>query len=627
MAINVKDKLVTLESLGVAYSAEQDAREEADQALSTRIDNIVAPEGDPSLTEVSDARVSGSTTYNTLKARLDADKAAIGTEISQLSADLETQAKVIGQPYETLTPVEYTLTNGKKFKNTAVGSTLTFQENTTYHYIQLEVEEGEKYRIKTYFSSADTYYIYMCDSNVKVVSRSKNANGMSGSQTFDVTIPSGVAYLYIQGYSSASAIVGRMSVDVCSLITHRDKIDSIDLAIETIQPELQDSQNMITYHDKNTSWLGISTEKMTIQGSVSSSDAHIHTRIIALYNPTKIKLDLEGWKFAINQFRAYNYSSSQLVRNWLSYKSTPYEIALYADTYPMYVMVGAAKTDESTLNSADIADFVDAIRFESLHSVLFASIAMFNEFAVTGCSWDAGSAYGTYHGHVSHTGIGWAETLGRRNGCQVGNFAIGVSNIRSWFNTENHASSFRSLLLADAYPLYILTEGNSNDANAFVVNDSSYSAETPSATTYYVGTIEDISTREDYHDYPCTFYGYYGRVIEMIQEHAPGTRIIISSPDTTAITTDIRKALRTACKNIATYYGLPYMNIEKDPYYDIYVNAIVSGHPTAPTYSGWAMAIERLFSQCVEDNLDYFRLYSGRLITGVEVEWEAVSLE
>jgi hypothetical protein len=88
MAINVKDKLVTLESLGVAYSAEQDAREEADQALSTRIDNIVAPDGDPSLTDVSDARMSGSTTYNTLKARLDADKAAIGTEISQLSADL-----------------------------------------------------------------------------------------------------------------------------------------------------------------------------------------------------------------------------------------------------------------------------------------------------------------------------------------------------------------------------------------------------------------------------------------------------------------------------------------------------------------------------------------------------------
>lgn len=88
MAINVKDKLVTVESLGIAYSTEQGARQEADQALSTRIDNIVAPDGDPSLTEVSDARVSGSTTHNTLKARLDADQAAVGTEIAELKADL-----------------------------------------------------------------------------------------------------------------------------------------------------------------------------------------------------------------------------------------------------------------------------------------------------------------------------------------------------------------------------------------------------------------------------------------------------------------------------------------------------------------------------------------------------------
>ena len=112
MAINVKDKLVTLESLGVAYSAEQDAREEADQALSTRIDNIVAPEGDPSLTEVSDARVSGSTTHNTLKARLDADKTAIETEISQLSADLGALNTATTEDVGLALKVK-TVTNGK----------------------------------------------------------------------------------------------------------------------------------------------------------------------------------------------------------------------------------------------------------------------------------------------------------------------------------------------------------------------------------------------------------------------------------------------------------------------------------------------------------------------------------
>lgn len=89
MTTNLKDKLITLESLGIVYSEEQDTREAADLALSTRIDNIVAPEGDPSLSEVADARVSGSTTYANLKARLDADKASIGEEVDEIKADLE----------------------------------------------------------------------------------------------------------------------------------------------------------------------------------------------------------------------------------------------------------------------------------------------------------------------------------------------------------------------------------------------------------------------------------------------------------------------------------------------------------------------------------------------------------
>ena len=114
MAINVKDKLVTVESLGIAYSTEQGARQEADQALSTRIDNIVAPEGDPSLTEVSDARVSGQTTYNTLKARLDADKASIGTEMDEIKADLDDMESSTRNlfDYKKMIAAGITLSNG-----------------------------------------------------------------------------------------------------------------------------------------------------------------------------------------------------------------------------------------------------------------------------------------------------------------------------------------------------------------------------------------------------------------------------------------------------------------------------------------------------------------------------------
>lgn len=88
MAVDLKNKLITLESFSAIYQEEQESRYNADQALSTRIDNIIAPEGSPSLTEVSDARVSGQTTYNTLKARLDADKSEIDIEIDTLKTNL-----------------------------------------------------------------------------------------------------------------------------------------------------------------------------------------------------------------------------------------------------------------------------------------------------------------------------------------------------------------------------------------------------------------------------------------------------------------------------------------------------------------------------------------------------------
>ena len=89
MAINVKDKLVTVEGVKAAFDIEAEARDNADQALSDRIDNIIAPEGDPSLSEVSDARTNkNGTVYNTLKARLDADVSATEAEISALNGSL-----------------------------------------------------------------------------------------------------------------------------------------------------------------------------------------------------------------------------------------------------------------------------------------------------------------------------------------------------------------------------------------------------------------------------------------------------------------------------------------------------------------------------------------------------------
>lgn len=550
---------------------------------------------------------------------------SIPSEYTELSNDVNSLKSALGEPYTTLEPVEIAITNSKKFQNTAAGSAMRYQDNTTYHYTELTVTAGEKYNVTTYFTSANTYYVYLCDANDIIVSRDKNATDVTGVQTFDVTIPDGVAKLFVQVYSSATSAVNRLRVSKYILHSFREVDDAIRADLIQL-----DSVKLETAHrDLKPLALSFALGFMNPNtGAVNTPNtSYAFSRGIQICYPVTIDITGTDYQFAVNQYASYNYSSSVFVRNWRNYSGTT-SVTIYADTYPVYIKIGARKPDESDLTTADLANIENAIVFKALYEYpTFASIAMFNKFALTGCSWDAGSAYQTSDGHVSHTGIGWGEVLGRRNGCQVGNFAIGGSNIRSWFNNATHASAFKALLEAEAYPLYILTEGNSNDSNAFEMNDGDYSPATPSTTKYYVGSIEDISTREDYHDYPCTFYGYYGRVIEMIQAHAPKTRIIISSPDTTIITTDIRKALRTACKNIAEYYGLPYMDIEKDPYYDTYVNAIVDGHPTAPIYSGWALAIERLFSECVKDNLEYFRLYSGVPITAVTVPWEPVELQ
>lgn len=86
MPINIKDKLVTVEGVKTVFDIEAGNREQADLATNLRIDNIVAPDGDASLSEVVDARLSGlsGTLYSTLKDRIDADTNNLSTLISNI---------------------------------------------------------------------------------------------------------------------------------------------------------------------------------------------------------------------------------------------------------------------------------------------------------------------------------------------------------------------------------------------------------------------------------------------------------------------------------------------------------------------------------------------------------------
>lgn len=214
MAINVKDKLVTLESLGVAYSTEQDAREEADQALSTRIDNIVAPEGDPSLTEVSDARVSGSTTYPTLKARLDADKAAIGTDIDELKADLEENVAGLNGALNDITGnqiIDFSDSALKQYINTnvSVGAEISWDSpstslSTNIKWAVVACSQGDQFTISGKGGNSDRLWAWL-NASKQLIDKSNSgaiANGLV------ITAPANTAYLIINSETDVPSYHG-----------------------------------------------------------------------------------------------------------------------------------------------------------------------------------------------------------------------------------------------------------------------------------------------------------------------------------------------------------------------------------------------------------------------------------
>ena len=65
----------------------------------------------------------------------------------------------------------------------------------------------------------------------------------------------------------------------------------------------------------------------------------------------------------------------------------------------------------------------------------------------------------------------------------------------------------------------------------------------------------------------------------------------------------------SAIEDIAKHYGIPCISPYDDDFFssEAYKNYMVSGHPTAMGYSMIGLAMERLFSKCVTDNLEYFK--------------------
>lgn len=243
---------------------------------------------------------------------------------------------------------------------------------------------------------------------------------------------------------------------------------------------------------------------------------------------------------------------------------------------------------------AAVEAYSENAKQEQYLAVRNATMSMFARFGVCGTSWDSGYYYKSASTHVEREDVSWGANLARRNGNTFCNYSKESMTTRSYLTNVN---CLPKLLADDPCDLYVITLGGNDSSNLGAA---------------YLGTLADITGYQSYEDYPDTYYGNYGKIIEQIQAHAPKAKIVLIMRCGSG-STDVRKAFNAAKDEIAEHYGLPHLNWMDDDWCgsDYFFAMEEHDHPTPASLSGMADAWERLFSRCVAENQSYFKYYDG----------------
>lgn len=248
-----------------------------------------------------------------------------------------------------------------------------------------------------------------------------------------------------------------------------------------------------------------------------------------------------------------------------------------------------------------IFESVSKSDFENYEEKIPIDFGFFEKFAVIGDSYSSGEIYiadsSQSKGYTvaDYYQKSWGQILARKYGATCINLSVGGLTTRTWL-TNSHGLA--KMLAEKPQELYLCALG---------INDEI------SLGTSYLGRIEDITNYESYSDYPDTFYGNYGKIIEQIKAHAPKSKIVLMSMAYLYNATE--DSFTAAIKNIADYYNIPFINIKDDAFYaknSIYKTGQSYNHPTAPLYAGMAKANERLFCRCAVSYYDYFKDFTGQ---------------
>ena len=231
---------------------------------------------------------------------------------------------------------------------------------------------------------------------------------------------------------------------------------------------------------------------------------------------------------------------------------------------------------------------------------IYPNLGTFQKFGVIGDSFASGAINSTVR-----YGESWVRILANRYGIVYGLYAQSGYSARDFLDTTNanyNNRGYGALLLDN--------ENNYNKCGLFLIclgiNDANQ--DTSSSN---IGSSSDIKTDPEQNN--DTFWGRYGKIIARLQALNPDARIICCGFKR-SYTSTAYDNYNAAIENIATYFQLPYLNPADHPFFNsnLYIDNMVSNHPTAPLYSGYAEAMADLISKTIKTYISYFNSYTGQ---------------
>lgn len=218
----------------------------------------------------------------------------------------------------------------------------------------------------------------------------------------------------------------------------------------------------------------------------------------------------------------------------------------------------------------------------------FISMSAFPKIGVVGDSFASGQIH-VGSASANYYSLSWPQELARMCGVSAFNFSKGGLTTATWLTDTDYG--LPKLLSTEKQNLYMIALG---------INDNGLKIP--------VGTIYDI--KDDYNDNPATFYGNMGKIIDQIKNYADKAKLVMITTPVT-YTPDYN----TAIIEIASHYKIPCLISNTDEFFnsEFYKNSMRTGHPTALSYSGMALAYQRLFNLTARNFITYFADYTGQV--------------